>query len=58
MEYDYMIVGGGSAGCTFAARLSEDSHVKVLLIEAGASDWNRLFHWPAGFAKMTKRIAS
>jgi hypothetical protein len=30
----------------------------VLLLEAGASDWNPLFRMPAGFAKMTKRIAS
>jgi hypothetical protein len=58
MEYDYVIVGGGSAGCTLAAWLSENPDVKVLLLEAGASDWNPMFHWPAGFAKMTKGIAS
>jgi choline dehydrogenase-like flavoprotein len=41
-----------------AARLSEDPHVRVLLVEAGGDDRNFLFHWPAGFARMTKGIAS
>jgi choline dehydrogenase-like flavoprotein len=56
--FDYIISGSGPAGCVLAARLTEDPDVQVLLLEAGGPDNNYLFHWPAGFAKMTKGIAS
>ncbi len=46
--FDYVVVGGGSAGCVVASRLSEDPKVTVCLLEAGPSDWSPMVHIPLG----------
>jgi choline dehydrogenase len=48
-EFDYVIVGAGTAGCVLANRLSEDADVSVLLIEAGGKDDYRWIHIPVGY---------
>src|SRR5881628_3812032 len=51
-RYDFVIVGGGSAGCALANRLSSDPGTRVLVIEAGRPDWrlDALIHMPAALS--------
>ena len=57
-EFDYVIVGAGSAGCTLAYRLGEDRDVRVLVLEAGGWDRSPWIHVPLGWGKiLTERLA-
>jgi choline dehydrogenase len=51
-EFDYVVVGAGSAGCVVAGRLSEDPSVTVCLLETGGPDKSVLIHMPAGVVAM------
>ena len=56
-EYDYIIVGAGSAGCLLAYRLGANPENRILVIEAGGPDTDPLIHIPLGLGKMHDKRA-
>jgi choline dehydrogenase-like flavoprotein len=57
-NWDYIVVGGGSAGCVVAGRLSESGRDRVLLLEAGRNDRSPYIHVPAGMLRLQNQYWS
>ncbi len=51
-SYDFVIVGGGSAGCVLAERLTRSGRLRVLVLEAGGADWSPWISLPLGYGKL------
>jgi choline dehydrogenase len=51
-DFDYIVVGAGSAGCVVASRLAQSGRFRVLVLEAGPADVSPWVHLPIGYGKL------